>query len=427
MKKIKFCTFGCKVNQYETEAMRELLAQNGFIDVGLHDTPDYIVINSCAVTAEGERKVRQTLRKLRKTYPLSVIMLTGCISQAFPEKANELLEADIVCGNGDVTDACNKLMEYSGGRVVEVKPHYVGEKYNTPTVSGMYGRTRAYMKIQDGCDRFCTYCIIPYSRGRIRSRSVESIRHEAEVLACAGYTEIVLTGINLSAFGRDTGEGFADAVKAAAEPSGIKRVRLGSLEPDYMTDDLLDKLSNIPKLCPQFHLSLQSGCDDTLKRMNRHYDFRFYSELVNRIRARFPNCAITTDVMVGFAGESEDNFKESLRNVESIGFAKIHVFPYSVRPGTVAAKYTGQLTSKIKEERSKIMCSLAEKSQTKFLATQVGKVYPVLFESGKNGVFEGSTPNNSRVVLKCENDISGKIIDIMITDVEDFALVGYPV
>ncbi len=424
MKKIKFITFGCKVNQYETEALREILLNNGFTEAERCETPDFVVINSCAVTAEGERKMRQTLRRIKKDNPLAVIALMGCSSQAFPKEAEEL-PADIILGNTDVSAAAKAIIGYNGNRYINVIDHYTGEKYNTPSICGMHGRTRAYMKIQDGCDRFCTYCIIPYARGRVRSRSVADIRSEAEILAEAGYSEIVLTGINLTAFGKDSGESFADAVDAAAAPKGIKRVRLGSLEPDFLTDDILDRLAAQPKLCPQFHLSLQSGCDDTLKRMNRHYDFAFYSELVARIKARFNDCAFTTDVMVGFAGETEYEFTESLKNVASIGFAKVHVFPYSVRPGTVAAKFQNQLPNKVKEERSKRMSEVSDNSRDIFLQTQICNVYPVLFEQGKSGIFEGSTPNYSRVIIESDADICGLILNVKITAAENGQLKGY--
>ncbi len=424
MKKIKYITFGCKVNQYETEVLREQLTQKGFCECKTYDTPDYILINSCAVTAEGERKMRQTLRRMKSNFPLAVIVLFGCASQVAPEAFSQL-PADIIMGNTDMHKIAETVASFNGEKIINVLPHITGEKYNTPSICGMHGRTRAYMKIQDGCDRFCTYCIIPYSRGRVRSRSIADIKAEARALADAGYSEIVLTGINLTSFGKDTGESFADAIDAAALPEGIKRVRLGSLEPDYISDELLDRMVAQPKFCPQFHLSLQSGNDATLKRMNRHYDFAFYKNLVERIRQRFINSAITTDVMVGFAGETDEDFADSLQNVLSIGFAKVHVFPYSVRPGTRAANFADQLSAKVKESRSREMIAATEKSKEAFLDTQIGNIYPVLFEQGKDDIYEGSTPNYSRVVLKSESDICGKILDIKITGREGDSLMGY--
>lgn len=423
MKLVKYVTFGCKVNQYETEVLREKLSEIGFVSAKAGDIPDFVVINSCAVTAEGERKMRQTLRRIMGDYPDAVVLLMGCVPQAFPEIASKL-PAHIILGNTNIMDAVKAITEYSGERVINIPPHESGETFNTPSIYGMYGRTRAYIKIQDGCDRFCTYCIIPYARGRVRSKSVSDIQSEAEALANAGYSEIVLTGINLTAFGKDTGENFADAVKAAAKPDGIKRVRLGSLEPDHMTDELLDSLASEPKLCPHFHLSLQSGCDATLKRMNRHYDFAFYKDLIDRIRQRFSDCAFTTDVMVGFAGETDEDFDISVNNVLSIGFSKVHVFPYSVRPGTYAEKLNDHLTQAVKEKRSKIMIEATNKSRDDFLKTQLNKVYPVLFEQGKKGYFEGSTPNNSRVRVKSQENICGKIIKVKIMDTCEGVLLG---
>ena len=423
MKLVKFITFGCKVNQYETEVLREKLSEIGYISAKTGETPQLAVINSCAVTAEGERKMRQTLRRIKKDYPEITVLLMGCVSQAFPESAKDL-PADIILGNTNVLDAVEAIKEYNGSRIIRVNAHEKGEEFNTPSICGMYGRTRAYIKIQDGCDRFCTYCIIPYARGRVRSKRVKDIMREAETLAEAGYKEIVLTGINLTAFGKDTGESFADAVSAAAAPEGIERVRLGSLEPDHMTDELLDKLSAIPKLCPHFHLSLQSGCDATLKRMNRHYDFAFYKDLVERIRQRFTNTAFTTDVMVGFAGESEEEFETSLNNVVSVGFSKVHVFPYSIRQGTYAEKLSGHIPQSVKESRSKIMIEATEKCRDEFLKTQLDEVYPVLFEQGKRGFFEGSTPNNCRVKVQSNENLCGKIINVKITEMKDGVLLG---
>ena len=310
--KVTFYTLGCKVNQYETEAMREAFAAAGHTPVP-NDAPfDAAVINSCTVTAESDRKTRQILHKVRRENPETIIILTGCMVQAFSEEARKLTDADIVCGNTDV----KKTVEYAerflkdGERIFKVSEHKKTERFNTPVLSSFAERTRAYMKIEDGCDRYCTYCIIPTARGSVRSKPLAEIAAEAETLSRAGFSEIVLVGINLTSYGKGEDIDICDAVEAAARPDGIKRVRLGSLEPDHISDNVLERLKAQKKFCPQFHLSLQSGCDETLKRMNRHYDTAFYRDLVSRIRAVFKDASVTTDVMVGFAGETEEEFSK---------------------------------------------------------------------------------------------------------------------
>lgn len=322
--KVTFYTLGCKVNQYETEAMREAFAAAGHTPVPNSAPFDAAVINSCTVTAESDRKTRQLLHKVRRENPEAIIILTGCMVQAFSEEAKALTDADIVCGNTDV----KKSVEYAerflkdGERIFEVSEHKKTERFNTPVLSSFAERTRAYMKIEDGCDRYCTYCIIPTARGSVRSKPLAEIASEAETLSRAGFSEIVLVGINLTSYGKGEDMDICDAVEAAARPDGIKRVRLGSLEPDHMSDSVLKRLKAQKKFCPQFHLSLQSGCDETLNRMNRHYDTAFYRDLVSRIRTVFEDASVTTDVMVGFAGETEEEFSQSLAFVKEIGFAQ---------------------------------------------------------------------------------------------------------
>ncbi len=304
--KVAFYTLGCKVNQYETEAMREAFIKAGHTSV-TEDAPfDAVVINSCTVTAESDRKTRQTVRRFRRERPDAIIILTGCMVQAFSSEAQALSEADIVAGNTDVEKIVSYAEKFAldGERIFSVSPHGKKERFNTPTLTDFAERTRAYMKIEDGCERFCTYCIIPTARGFVRSKPVEEIKAEAEKLADAGFSEIVLVGINLTSYGKGEEINLCDAVSAVCSVDGIKRVRLGSLEPDHMSDEMLKRLSGEEKFCPQFHLSLKSGCDETLKRMNRHYDTDFYRDLVLRIRKIFKNAAITTDVMVGFAAET---------------------------------------------------------------------------------------------------------------------------
>lgn len=426
--KVAFYTLGCKVNQYETQVMREMFENAGYTLASKSDIPDLLIINSCTVTAESDRKTRQTVRRFRKSLPKAIILLTGCMVQAFPEKSAMLYEADIVAGNTDISLFPSLVQQFitTGTRVVNITPHNKDEVFNTPEISDFSERTRAYIKIEDGCERYCTYCIIPKARGVVRSRPIEDIKAEATQLAAKGFCEIVLVGINLSAYGKGTDFDLCDAVNAAASPSGIKRVRLGSLEPDHMTDAMLNSLACQPKFCPQFHLSLQSGCDGTLKRMNRHYDTAFYRDLVKRIRNIFHNPSITTDVMVGFAGESDSDFKQSLAFVEEIGFAKCHIFSYSRRAGTFAYNMPGQVSEQEKANRSKEMIKTALTCEQRFLQKQIGNTEPVLFETynKSDGFLEGYTKNYSRVKAKGCQKLCGTIQNVFITDCSAECLLG---
>ena len=420
---ILFHTLGCKVNQYETEAMREALLNLGHTnDKSLQ--VDAIIINSCTVTAESDRKTRQLVRRMRRQYPDAVITLTGCMVQAFPEEANKMTEADIIIGNRDVSKVIDTINNYKCKRIFEINEHQNGDVYNTIGLSNFNERTRAFMKIQDGCDRFCTYCIIPFARGRVRSRAVNDIKAEAERLANNGYCEIVLVGINLTSYGKGEDFNLCDAVDAVCHVDGIKRVRLGSLEPDHITDEMLNRFKAQPKFCPQFHLSLQSGCDQTLKRMNRHYDSVFYEDLVKRIRNTFTNAAITTDIMVGFAGESEDEFNQSLEFAKKIGFARAHIFAYSRRSGTVAAGLKNQVNNADKQTRAHLMAEVTKQTETEFLNSQIGNTYPVLFEAQENGLAEGYTPNYTRVIVNTKKVLTGQILDVLIKYVNDDYCVG---
>lgn len=423
--KILFCTHGCKVNQYETQSLREMFLKEGFFLAEKGETPDVFLLNSCTVTSESDRKNRQMIRRIKNKYPQCVTVLFGCMAQAFPKKAKEL-GVDVVFGNTDHAKLIDLVKENLKVRkpLELIEDHFVGEKYCTPAISYFEGRTRAYMKIEDGCNRFCSYCAIPYARGRVRSRSIEDISREAEALSQNGYNEIVLVGINLSAYGQDNGETLCNAVNAAAKPDGIKRVRLGSLEPDHISDEILGNLKQNQKFCPQFHLSLQSGSSTTLKRMNRHYDAAFYRDLVSRIRKTFKNAAITTDVMVGFMGETEEEFLESLEFVKEIGFARCHVFAYSKREGTAAVKLAGEVEKSIKLERSEKMIAAANTVQTAFLKEQIGTTQSVLFERVKNGVGEGYTENYTRVMVKTDMDISNQIHSVCLNEVIDDYLLG---
>lgn len=424
--KVKFYTLGCKVNQYESQAISEALAKRGYETV-TDGKADIFIVNSCTVTASADQKTRQAVRRFKRNNPDSIVVLTGCMPQAYPEKSKELSEADIILGNRNNEEIANAIEQYLkfGSRVFEIKEHKKGDKFTGTTISRFEERTRAYIKIQDGCNRFCSYCIIPYSRGRVRSKPLDELKNELEALAKGGYKEVVLVGINLSSYGSDIGLTFPDAVKTANNTDGIERVRLGSLEPDHLTDEVIEKLAECEKLCPQFHISLQSGCDNTLKKMNRHYTSDEYRQICRKLRESFKDCTLTTDVMVGFAGESEEDFEESLGFVKEIGFEKVHVFPYSVRKGTKAEAFGGHIDKKTKEERSRLMTLTAEKIRLDFFKKQIGKKYSVLFEAvDKDGYFCGHTANYIPVKARFSGEMCHSTSDVIITEAtaDDFCI-----
>lgn len=420
-------TLGCKVNQYESRVIGETLQQNGYTLVDVKDDADIYIVNSCTVTAAADQKTRQRVRKLKREHPQSIVVLTGCMTQAFPEDEAQLPEADIILGNKNNAKLLSLLDTYEkfGKRIVSIEQHQTGDRFASAAVHAYDERTRAIIKIQDGCNRFCSYCIIPYSRGRVRSKPLDELQSEVETLAANGYREVVLVGINLSSYGQDIGCSFPDAVRCACSVDGIERVRLGSLEPDHITPDVIAQLSALDKLCPQFHISLQSGCDRTLKTMNRHYTAAEFRALCQALRSSFPDCTLTTDVMVGFCGETQEDFDESLRFVEEIGFEKLHVFPYSVREGTKAASMPGHLPKAVKEARAAQMLALGERLRERFLKESVGKKERVLLESTrKGGLLFGYTANYLPVLVKAENAVCGDLVDVLITDTAQDAVLA---
>ena len=422
--KIAFYTLGCKVNQYESQAMSEKAAANGYEIASADEEADIYVVNSCTVTAESDRKTRQAVRRFKRNHPESIVVLTGCMPQAFPQDAERLEQADIVLGNRNNSKLFELINSYfsCGRRIIDIEEHKNGDKFSGGDISGFDRRTRAVIKIEDGCNRFCSYCIIPYSRGRVRSKPIEELKEELQKLSEAGFAEVVLVGINLSAYGTDIGLSICDAVELA-DSMNFKRVRLGSLEPDHITDEVIKRLSKLQSFCPQFHISLQSGCDNTLKAMNRHYSAEEYSELCKKLRANFPDAAITTDIMVGFPTESEEDFAENVRFAQKIGFEKVHVFPYSPREGTKAAKMP-QIEKSVKEKRSHIMIEKTEEIRREFLKSQIGKTVEVLFETRhSDGYIEGYTKNYTPVKVKGELPC-GEILKVKITDIDSDFCVG---
>ena len=424
--KARIITLGCKVNQFETQAMFQTLSENGYEIVGENENADISIINSCAVTQASEQKAVKLIHRIRRENPDTVIVLTGCMAQAFPQSSENLSEVDIVLGNKRRADLIPTLKKYFSDmrKFTFVEDYAKKDEYENLSIDSFMNRTRAFLKIEDGCNRFCSYCIIPYARGRVRSCTLDYIRNEVQTLAKNGYKEIVIIGINLSSFGSDSGLKFSDAVKTACESANV-RIRLGSLEPESMDMETLKEFAKYSNFCPQFHLSLQSGCDETLKRMNRHYTSAEYAEIVGNIRKVFANPSITTDVMVGFAGETDEEFKQSLEFVKSIGFAKVHIFPYSRRKGTAADKYANQISPDIKKIRAAEMAKETAETSKAFLQSQVGRIEKVLIETrNKNGRYEGYTMNYTPVFVEADESYINKVVDVLITGVENEYCIG---
>lgn len=417
--KAAFYTLGCKVNQYETEYMAELLRNAGFEIVKENDEADYYIVNSCTVTATADQKTRKSIRKFKRNHPNSTVILTGCMPQAFPEEAKELIEADIVFSNKNDGDILSLINEYNlnKNRLVKIEQHQTGDEFWDCSIDRFHERIRAFVKIEDGCDRFCSYCIIPKSRGRVRSKPLDTLKNEIETLANGGIREIVLVGINLSAYGKGKDFNIVDAVKICNENEKIKRIRLGSLEPDHLTDEVIDGLASCEKLCPQFHISLQSGCNKTLKSMNRHYTAEEYKALCTKLRASFDDASLTTDVMVGFNDETEVDFNESLDFVKGIAFEKVHVFPYSERVGTAASKRGDNVSKQEKEHRAAVMIEETEKIRRNYLKSLVNTSKKVLFENEiKPGIYQGYTKSYLPVRMKYNRNIVGEELEVKITN-----------
>ncbi len=407
--KIYFSTFGCKVNQYETELIRERFYEMGDQSTDSLEQADVCIVNSCAVTSQADSKLKQFLRKAKRRSPNCLLVLCGCYPQAFAQAAEGLSECDIIIGSKNKTQLAQLVHGHISDRrrVVSVLPHQPhpcfesGGLYSLPDV-----RTRAYIKIQDGCDCRCSYCVIPRARGHICSRPVEDIVCEARRLIDSGCGEIILTGINLCCYGRERGQRLADAVEAVCAVDGSFRVRLSSLEPELINDDDIARLAALEKLCPHFHLSLQSGCDKTLAAMKRNYTSAEYYELCQKLRAVFENCALTTDIMVGFPQESEEDHTASLEFVRRVGFASAHIFPFSRRSGTAADQMDGQVSEQVKARRAAEMAQVCKRSAFEYNSSFVGKTAEVLFEREKiNGMHRGHSREG--ILVKVAQDSGG--------------------
>ena len=418
-------TLGCKVNQYETQAMEQELLRRGHELVSFESVADAYIVNTCSVTAISDKKSRQMLRRCRRLNREAVVAACGCYVQTHADEA-ATLDVDIVAGTNDHM-AFLDLVE----QAYEEKRRYTllddalrRRQFEVLAPGGQEGRTRAMLKVEDGCINFCTYCIIPYARGPVRSLPMDLACQQVAQLREEGYREIVITGIEISSYGRDLAGDVTliDLLEAISPVAGEMRLRLGSLEPRTITEDFCRRAAKLPNLCPHFHLSLQSGCDATLKRMNRKYDSARYYESVRLLKEYFDGVAVTTDLIVGFPEETEEEFLETLSFIRRCGFAQMHIFPYSVRPGTKAAAMR-QLTGAVKEERAARAAEVAEEMHRDYLQSCVGKVFPVLFEQEKEGRFAGHAPNYMEVLAKGEG-LHNAVRNVEITAVENGSLVG---
>lgn len=428
--KVAFCTLGCKVNQYDTDAMREMFVKAGHSVVDFEDKADVYVINTCTVTSTGDKKSRQMASRAHSLCPEAKLIITGCYAQTSPEEALNLPGVSLVLG----TSERSKIVELAEGlisaeeeqKTSAVTPHGPKDEFENLSVS-REGRTRAYLKIEDGCDRYCTYCIIPYARGPVRSRSLDDVRHQLELLDSEGYREVVLTGIHLMSYGKDKRNAItlSDAIKQAEGLKNIVRVRLGSLEPQLLSDEFIKTVSESGLVCRQFHLSLQSGSASVLARMNRRYIPDLYADCVSRLRQAMPLCAITTDVIVGFPGETEKEFEESIDFVREQKLSKIHVFPYSRRKGTPAYSMAGQLSAAEKHERAKRLIEVSKELESNFVSSLMGTTQDVLFEEEKNGYVWGHTDTYIKVGVKPNgNQLINTIAPVTITGINRYGATG---
>ena len=422
-------TLGCKVNQYETQAMEAILAAHGHRRAEKGESADAVIVNSCAVTAESGRKTRQTIRRLREENPGAVIAVSGCYSQLEPEKVRQL-GAKVVFGAADrakFVEAVEKAAA-EGEEELWIDKPFERRVFEELRAGAVDGRTRAMLKIQDGCHNFCSYCIIPYTRGRLRSLPLEKAAAESARLAAEGFRELVLTGIEVASYGVDLPgkPGLADLVSAVAAASGEMRIRLGSLEPTVVTEDFCERVASLKKLCPHFHLSLQSGCDKTLRAMNRKYDTAAFFAVAERLRRYFPGCALTGDLITGFPGETEEDHAETLAFIEKCAFADLHVFPYSRRPGTKADAMPGQCSAAVKSRRAAEASAVAAATRARYLDAQIGRSLTVLFESGEGEGSLGHSENYLLVRVPAPG-LHGQVKTVKITGVSQGELVGFPI
>ena len=428
MKKAASFALGCKVNQYESEAIAELFAEKGYEIVGIDEEADVYGINTCTVTNFGDKKSRQLIRKVKRQNENAIVAVVGCYAQTAPKELMEIAGVNLVIGTKDRAQIVEMVEQYDRANGVEnhVSDIMKERVFEPLSIQKLANRTRAYLKIQDGCSQYCSYCIIPYARGPIRSREPQEVVAEVKRLAENGFKEVVLTGIHVASYGKDRRDtSLLDILKQVHEVEGIERIRFSSIEPNVVTEEFAQTMAALPKVCDHFHLSLQSGCDKTLKEMNRKYDTEKYRQAAATLRKYLPKVALTTDIIVGFPGETEEDFRESYAFAEEIGFAKIHVFPYSPKRGTPAAARKDQLLNAVKVERSHTLIQLSDKMAAEFLADAVGTDAEVLYERAVgDGIYEGHTTNYMKVHGRSEVDLTNRICKTHITRAEGEMLFG---
>lgn len=422
-KKVAALTLGCKVNVYDTQAMLEIFENRGYEIVEFANYADIYLINTCTVTNLGDKKSRQMIRRAKKQNPNSLIIAAGCYSQVSPDEVSKIDGINLIVGTKDRSEIVNMIENYNlnQGVVNNVTNVLYENIFENLEVNNLSSRTRAFVKIQEGCNEFCSYCIIPYARGRVRSREPQDVLKEVRNLVKNGYKEIVIGGIHVASYGEDlTNINLLGLLKQVHEIEGLERIRFSSLEPKVITDEFISTIKNLYKVCDHFHLSLQSGCDKTLKNMNRKYTTYDYKKVVEKLRNAMPNVAISTDVIVGFPGETNEDFLQSLKFVEDIGFSKTHIFPYSAKKGTKAYGFNNQIDNTVKELRSKKMKELDYKLQKDFLGKFLNKKLDVLYEKKfKNNIFKGYTSNYIKVHTISEKCIENKIFTVEIQEIKD--------
>ncbi|SKA85870.1 threonylcarbamoyladenosine tRNA methylthiotransferase MtaB [Caloramator quimbayensis] len=419
MKKVAFYTLGCRVNQYETEAIAEAFLKEGYEIVNFDDYADVYVINTCTVTNVGDKKSRNMLRKAKKQNPKGVVVAAGCYSQVSPDEVASIEGVDVVVGTSDKVKIPKLVEEFlkEEKQIKHVDNIMNIRDFEEMEIDEYQERTRAFLKIQDGCDRYCSYCLIPYARGPVRSKNPNSVIKEVNNLALNGFKEIILSGIHVASYGKDLGNiNLVDLIEQINSIDGIERIRIGSVDPTFFTDDRIKRLSMVEKLCNHFHLSLQSGCDETLKRMNRKYTTYQYKDIVNRLREFIDGVSITTDVIVGFPGETEKEFNTTYEFLKDIKLSKMHVFKYSTRHGTKAEKLPNQVPASIKEERSEKLIKLDEELERSFIERFINKEMKVLFEEGNDNKFYGYTTNYIRVMVNSDEEIRDKILNVRLIE-----------
>ena len=428
-KKVAFCSLGCKVNQYETNAMAQKFVANGYEIVEFDEYADVYIVNTCTVTNIADRKSRQMLRRAKEINKDATLVACGCYAQVAKEELKKIPEIDLIIGNNEKNDIISIIENHIAQKGTEdivsdvmYKLDYV--ELGTTTYTE---KTRAVIKIQDGCDRFCSYCLIPYARGHIRSRKIENVIEEIKKVVEEGINEVVITGIHIASYGRDfKGEniGLIDLLEEINKIKGLHRIRLGSIEPTIITEEFVKRLSKLDKICDHFHLSLQSGCTETLKRMNRRYTTEEFKEVTKRLRTKFPNAALTTDIIVGFPGETEEEFNMTYEFLKEIAFYKMHVFKYSQRKGTKAAVMPNQIDGKVKEERSKKLIELSNENEYNYNKKYIGREVEVLFEEREGEYLKGHTTNYIVVKHKTDkDDLINKIATVRVSEAKQECLI----